>query len=339
MKQLFILVMAAFLSAGVYAQATNAKPHDYKNIFERILVVELLEEEPAEIAFIDKRISKSKSDERKQEWEQVKTEYQTFIEDYNKNIKKAVEAYWNLNNTIEFKTRSEVKKLFEAKSTEHVVMYYSEKSFSDAPSNFGSGATFPTLNYTRTDKPRSLIDYSFFLPWQKDHKNTVNNYAAMAISMKLMLRHLDNISHHHKRHYTFQKYAKHMAHINCKDFSAKEVNIDESYRPPGLPEDSTKMNLHYKLNLLSTAEYESLLQAKDDKMVGVIFPTKMIAGARDFNFATYNSNLNTQQIYFMKLVVSSVTGDVFFCEGVKPGQNILGCFSKTQLHNIGTCDH
>src|SRR5262249_7194857 len=107
--KLFLFIIAALLISNYSYSQINPKYYgeaeDFKVMAKRILVVQLMEEDPDVI----KKLSK------KEKTAQQLKEYKEFISDYNTLIQSAVPKYWKYNEKIEFKAESEVKQLQKAK--------------------------------------------------------------------------------------------------------------------------------------------------------------------------------------------------------------------------------
>jgi hypothetical protein len=157
MTNKIVLLACFFICTFTYskAQKIHAEPSDFKQLFSRPLIVELLEEDPKIIAHFEKNAKKHPNGLE---------DYKSFIALYNENIKMAVGKFWTANKDIEYRTTSDIHTLVKKKNTTYSVLYYSESAeqFVDYATN--KNIVVPMLNYTRMEHHNGKVDYSIFLP-------------------------------------------------------------------------------------------------------------------------------------------------------------------------------
>ncbi len=152
---ILLAILGFFAAAQSYAQKIHAEPSDFKQIFARPLIVELLEEDPKIIAHFEKIVKKHPK---------AKEDYTSFIALYNENIKMAVSKFWTANKEVEYRTTSDIQTLVKKKNNTYAVLYYSESAeqFVDYATN--KNVVVPSLNFTRMEHHNGKVDYSIFLP-------------------------------------------------------------------------------------------------------------------------------------------------------------------------------
>lgn len=156
MKKLLILISTLIVAYNqTQAQKIHAEPSDFKQIFSRPMIVELLEEDAKIVAHLQKIIKKHPT---------AAEDYKSFIRLYNENIKMAVDKFWTVNKEIEYRTTSDIHTLVKKKNTTYAILYYSESAeqFVDYATN--KNVVVPSLNYTRMEHHNGKVDYSIFLP-------------------------------------------------------------------------------------------------------------------------------------------------------------------------------
>src|SRR5687768_16368509 len=165
-KTLPILLLATGLTVSTFtvqAQITKALPNEYKEIKTRPLIIEMLEEDKEFIDSRTEKLAKAKKQEAKDELQSDIDNHKNFVSGYNNAIKAAVQKYWDLNKTVEYKTTKEVEALRKAKNNQYSVLFFTESSTSVTNNGhtYRPGINLPTLNYSRVEKSLAKPDYSF----------------------------------------------------------------------------------------------------------------------------------------------------------------------------------
>jgi len=148
MKKIIFILLAGFYVKSAYCQFDFPEQKESMELKDRTLLVELKEEDPKTI----KKLSKVPADLEA---------YKNEIKAYNEMMQKYFPAYWNLNNTIEYKTTSEIDALFEKQPKPKYAV-------------FNSGWT--QKQQQTHNNVKTLYDvYSFKIYLQEDAKKR-NNY-------------------------------------------------------------------------------------------------------------------------------------------------------------------
>lgn len=182
MKYIFIVAIT-LIAVSVSAQIDDrlyGTPAQIKNLTTRILVVELMEEDP-------KVVEKLKKEHKQPE---LLANYSSFIKYYNQTIQVIVKKYWWLNKQIEYKGTTEVEKLGKAKNSKYAILRFyvmNDKSQMDY-------MDIRSLMYTRAENLSVRPDYFFFLPYAREVNNiSTYNEVDFVFTIRLMQQHLDEI--------------------------------------------------------------------------------------------------------------------------------------------------
>jgi len=290
-----------------FSQETYAKPEDFKALKNRPLIVQTMEVKESVISTIKKKKAKAKKPEKIKKYEKMIIDYRNFVKSYNTNIKIAIEKYWKLNTEILYKTKEEVEKIKDKKSSKYAIFWYSASTTSGSGSIFNPSLSIPTLNYNRSEKGDVKIDYTFFMPYLNKKENVVT-LADFILSLKLMQNHIESIEKTGKKRYTFKDYAKEEAKKNCKDLAKKDLVISATdiHKKATL----SQIDLAYKNGKVIKYTDEEIIKAienEEDVIIGFSIP-----------FMIVDSSIS--RILFFKSFINVKTGKIYTCFGTVTGE-------------------
>lgn len=273
-----------------YAQPIHIKPHEYDRIFERTLIVEVLEENPKVIKQMEK-VSKK--------YPNAITEYRSFIEKYNTYMKIALEKVWQLNKNVVFKNTSEIKALIDAKDTSSVCLYYSEsgKVFYDYSSHLY--LKVPTLNYTRIEHHNRKIDYAVYLPISFLRPDDAYVESDIFFALQMIQINLD-YNNKNEKHLNASAFAHHQAMHN-QELSSKVLLLDEVLAQDSATILEIQNHYPYKFKFVKPAEIVNALVDGDENDAYLIsMPYELPGGDDNFDAA----------VKCMRLVVDAKNGNI-----------------------------
>lgn len=125
MKKIIILALCLLSTAG-FAQMGFGKPEEVAAVKKRALLVMLEEEDPKKVTKLNKKPEELAL-------------YQSEIRRVNDAMKEAAK-YWTFHSTVDFKTRSEIIKLQEAKNKNYAVLSFTRYKIENWHTNFQSTA-------------------------------------------------------------------------------------------------------------------------------------------------------------------------------------------------------
>lgn len=305
----FALLFSCALSAQV-SDIINAEPAELKTLAKRTLVVEL--PEPNQNVIDDFSKKTAASDE---------AAYRASLESYRQAIEPAVKALWKFNEEIEFKTTTEIVKLFAAKDKKYVALL--KVVLPDGmgePGCYTFGMGVPALVLTRTDGDSKVSkkgelrlrkhDFQSYLVLGPSEDGTETyTEASMKLTLDLCQKYLDwNIKG--KKSQTFMKYLKDEKERNCGLLASKQLmmNKDGLYKKTTEAEISEEYGK--KVEFVDRKGLEAAyLSGASDKAVVVSIPVGTIQGSMIVVTVT--------KLVFTKIAVDPSTGNVL--NAVVPG--------------------
>ena len=334
MKSRIIIGMAFLLFANMLsAQATYCKPTDFALIKKRTLLVELMELDNDKIQDWEKDIRKTKKADKKKDLAATIVEYKAFVENYNTFIKLAVEKYWDLNTTIEYKTNSEVIKLRKTTKKKYSVLWYSAsraKGGVDFASTYSSEQFIPTLNYGRIEKGRIKVDYSFFMPSMGERSHNELVLGDFLFSLKMMKTHIAAIEKKGKKNYNFKKYATEQGELNCKKISGNDLYLLEGTLHKNTSLGQIKSSYRKgKAVIYNNEELDKAIIDEDDIIVGYLIPYQIAMGSAGF--------VAVERTLYFRIFVNIKSGEILAARGVSYGDLNDEFFHKKDFSTIAKC--
>ena len=254
---LIVASLATSLLCAQVADRINAEPEDLAKLSKRTLVVELPEPNQK---VIDDFPKKSASASTKA--------YTASLDAYRARIEPAVKAYWKFNTNIEFKTTSEIVKLFAEKSNKYVALLKVVLPDGNGePGCYTFGMGVPAIVLTRTDGDSKVTkkgelrlrnhDFQSYLVLEPDEDGTETyTEASMKLTLELCQHYLDwNI--HNKKTGTFMKYLKDMSEKNCSKLASKTLLVDSKGLYKKTTQAEVKEKYAHKMVFVERAELAS----------------------------------------------------------------------------------
>lgn len=313
MRRILLFTFAILLSCGLRAQVSdiiNAEPAELKTLAKRTLVVELPEPNQKVIDEFPKK--SATADE---------AAYRASLESYRKAIEPAVKANWKFNTQIEFKTTSEIVKLFAAKDKKYVALL--KVVLPDGmgePGCYTFGMGVPALVLTRTDgdskvskkgelRLRKHDFQSYLVLGPSEDGSETYTEASMKLTLDLCQKYLDwNIKS--KKSQTFMKYLKDQKEKNCGKLAAKQLMINKDGLYKKTTEAEIKQEYGKNVEFADLKALEAVyLAGGSDKAVLVSVPVGTISGSMIVVTVT--------KLVYTKIAVDPYTGDVL--NAVVPG--------------------
>lgn len=328
----FIILLLFILSMNKsFSQVVYAKAEEFKELKKRTLIVQLLEEDKSAIEKMEKNIAKEKKPDKKEAAQKELDDIRTFIKGYNEYIKTAVTKYWDLNEKVEYKTISEVKKLRESKSNKYTVLFYSE-SMNDRTDAYGFRYAptlfIPTFNYSRIEEGTVKIDYSFFMCSTNHGKMS---YGDVAFSLLLMKNHIAEIEKSGKKKYTFREYASDEGKKNCDSIKGKTFNMDKKQIHSKTDEKELKEKFtNGTLNFVTTDELILAIENEENAIYGFTIPNTIAAGSM--------GPLTASRITFYRCFINVKTGKIYSCKGDSMGEFNDNYFRPKEIGDLGNCN-
>ncbi len=313
MTRIHSLSAVLLLSSALHAQVAdniNAEPADLKSLAHKTLVVELPEPNDKVIKDFSKKTAAA--DE---------AAYRASLDSYRQRIEPAIKAYWKFNEKIEFKTTSEIVKLFADKSKKYVALL--KVVLPDGmgePGCYTFGAGVPAIVLTRTDGDSKVTkkgelrlrnhDFQSYLVLSPGEDGTETySEASMKLTLDLCQHYLDwNI--HNKKSQTFMRYLKDRSEANCSKLAAKQLVVDKDGLYKKTTEDEINENYGHKVEFDDHAALEAAYMAGGtDKAVLFSIPVGTISGSMIVVTIT--------KLAYTKVVVDPSTSEVL--NAVVPG--------------------
>jgi hypothetical protein len=327
-----ILFSALFLTTlTITAQVSdriNAEPEDLKKLGNRILVVELPEENPKVIEEFPKKKAAQKTEA-----------YRASLASYREQIEPAVRAHWKFNEQIEFMTTSQIVGLFQKRSSEHVVLMKVLLMDGGGISAYSFGFGVPALMLTRTDGEKDKIskkgevvirvpDFQSYLVVSPDSSDReVYTPASMKATLILMQDYLKwNIKNEKSK--PFMAYSKEMGKKNCGDLAKRTLMIPKNGLYKGCTPEEAHTSYAYNMILVDRSEMEETY-LKGDASSAVLFSIPV---------GTIQGNLVMTYLAFSKLILDPVSGEIISSYNPGIGKSIAEGLMRADLKSLSKCD-
>ena len=326
---LAVLLLLARTASAQVSDRINAEPAELKKLANRILVVEMPEENAKVIEDFPKKKAAQKTEA-----------YRASIASYREQIEPAVKAHWKFNEQIEFKTTSEIVQLFKQKSSKHVVLMKVLLMDGGGISAYSFGFGVPALMLTRTDGEDNKItkkgevvirnhDFQSYLVVSPDSAEREGyTPATMKATLVLMQDYLNwNIKN--KKSQTFMNYSKEMGKKNCGDLAKRTLLIDKN---GGLYKGCTPEEAHssyaYTLILVDRSELESTYMSGDESKA-VLFSVPV---------GTIQGNIIMTYLAYSKYVLDPVSGEIMTAQNPGIGKSIAEGLMRADLKALSKCE-
>lgn len=321
-----------------YSQVTHAKYTEFKQIKKRPLLVVVHEVNQKYIDKLNKKIAKSKRAKRIEKWKKEIEDEKNAVNDYNTLIKEMVPKYLNYHPKVIYMTAKEFNKNYKKLKRERK---YTVLWLSNSKRTFENNHGFleetklgiPTINYSRIEKGKIKVDYSFYIPYfGKDYGKL--NKTNMDLTFRLMQQHIDYIVKNKKKKYAFvKKYATEQAKKNCKKLAGKDLYIakemlDKKTKPSVL---STNYK-HGKVHVISEKELRKIIDNKEDKAVAVLFPYAIARSSIGVGITITKTGIMNA-----KIILNPSDGTIYLIRGVKSGEFFDGKFRPREFKKYGKC--
>lgn len=336
LKNLFLIAILQFiLPTMIFAQISdkiNAGKEDYPAIIKRTLLVELIEEDPKELADLQKKIDKAKKQEKKDEAIKEKENYSTHIKNYNSIIKPAVEKYWKFNKNIEFKTTSELKAISPQDHSKYVVLFVKFQG-DNGIHGMRTGLTVPFFYYDRMErsifnnKSSSLADYKIYLP--TSGPDSQFSPADIIIAIRAMQANMQYNSQNDKKK-NFESFAKIMAKQNCGRLKNKTLLIDNEIKRDNLDEEKVESTCNTKVKFATHEEVSKAVKEEDEKY-GIV-------QSIPFGIAKAGNSIQVSRVAYVKTIIDAKTGDILGFMEPGMGQYYDFPLRPSNLNELCECD-
>ncbi|MBO9700367.1 MAG: hypothetical protein J7604_09180 [Sporocytophaga sp.] len=336
LKNLFLIVILQLaVPTMIFAQISdkiNAGKEDYPAIIPRTLLVELIEEDPEEMADLQKKIDKAKKQEKKDEAIKEKDDYLAYIKSYNALIKPTVEKYWKFNKNIEFKKTSEIKAISPLERGKYVVLFIRVQG-DNGIHGLRTSLSVPFLYYDRMErslfanKTTSLADYKIYLP--SSGPNSEYTAGDIIFAIRAMQANMEYNSKNEKKK-NFESFAKVMAKQNCGRIKSKTLLIDNNIKHDNLDEEKVKNACNSNVKFVTAEEVSKAASAEDEKYAIVL--------SIPFGIVKAGSAVQVSRLAYVKTIMDAKTGDILGFMEPGMGQFYDFPLRPSNLNELCGCD-
>lgn len=326
MKQtlnLLLLVLCLCGAQSVHAQISGkiyGDPEDFSELKNRTLAVELMEENEKVVAKLSK---KEKTADQLEE-------YQSFIKKYNIMIKDALTNYWKINSRIEYKTKAEMDVIQKEKDNRYALLLYTELADNEIDFVERSPLVVPALIYTRAERPFRMPDYRIYLPSSYIRKEVKYLPGDFKMVLQCMQNNI-NYNIDNDKSLDFLDYVKKMVKENCGKLQSLTMLVDETYLYKTVTPDEAYAAYGSNMKLTTAKELDkSFIEGKKGEAVLFSIPYGIGKGSI--------GPINSSALIFMKVVVSSETGEIIGLHKVSMGTSYVSTLLKGDFKDIKDCD-
>lgn len=306
MKLKLILFTLFSQSLLLFSQANYAKPEEYKDIQKRPLIVELIDEDTEKLEKWEKKRDKARKDDKRKEFEELISEYKTFISNYNQNIEELAKQFFSNHSEILVKSTKEIEELRKKKSKKYTVLFYSE---SNSGKDGASDDVFiRTINYSRIEEGEWKVDHSMFIIGSTGGASSVTK-ANIFLTLQQLTKHIEYVIKTGKKS-AYIGYAKTEGKQNNAKLKGKEIVIGNAY----IDEKSSIKEIQdsYKngtVSGVSKEAFEEKVFGDEETIVGVIMP---------WNIAVQRIGILTKTVVTAyKMFINTKTGEIIETTGIK----------------------
>jgi len=337
MRKSTLLLAIALSASAAQAQIPNkiyAEPADFKIMAEKILVVELPEENPKVIEEFSRKTATADA-----------AAYKAGLESYREAIEPAIRAHWKFNEQIEFKTTSEIVKLFASKSKDHVALLKVVLADGGGVYAYTFGLGVPALALTRTDGDSEVNkkgqlslrkhDYQMYLAFRDGEKvddesfQEVFNATSMAFTLKQAQRHINWIMNStEKKSEEYIDYCKAESKRNCSRMKSKQLVVEEGRLHKSFTKAEANEKFGRDITYMTIAEMDALYDGGDAEHA-ILYSLPI---------GTFKANLVMTYYAFLKVVVDPSTDDVI--EAIIPayGKPLMRHLLPGDMRGLSDCD-
>ncbi len=265
--------------------------NEYNLAFKRTLLVELLEEDPETIKKMEKKADKKP---------EALGNYQQFISSYNASIEDIMKKYWKLNDTIEFRTTEEIRKLWKTKSNKYMLIYLHQYN-----PNVGHSppveAELPVLEYQRSDRSGASL-CGVFAPVVFNSWDDPDVYTKLLFTVQFLQNNILHSKEMNKKVNTTQ-FVKVQEEMNCNSLSDKRLLIDKSLFNEKVESEQIKNAYPHSSDIITDKEIdEHFKNGKEIANVLVAIPVDVIVGKQGI--------LSISRTVFIRAIVNPYEGKV-----------------------------
>jgi hypothetical protein len=313
---LFALVCMV-LSKG-YGQRSHAEPSEFQKIFNRTLLVEVLEEEPRILKHLEKSLKKHPG---------AIEDYKGFIKLYNEKIQLAVNKFWTLNEQIEFWPTSRIDSLVKAHNDEYTCLYYSESAEQFVDYMTGHNLVVPTLNYTRIEHHNKKVDYSIYLPvsFLLPHDEYIET--DLIFGVQFMQRNIEYMMEKNKK-ISATAYAK-MFGASCTLLETKMLLLDNGLLSDSVSMHEIKDNYKYKFSFVPASKINEAVEHTGEEYAYLV--------SMPYELASAGGPGAAKQIVCMRLIIDAKNGNILSSIGTAVQENNTKIFLTKDFATCETC--
>ncbi len=296
MKSTFLIFISTLILFSSKAQIANASASHLERLTKRKLIV-VTKDYSSDIDYLTKKIEKTNSEKRKQKFENQLERIDSFISHFNKNLKKAMEDGWELNENFEFMTNSEALKVVKGYKSQYSILkfdWYQQRYSETDPYTHNKTSklanAIPTFFYYGADgRAMKHETYQFYIPTIDNLWNDFT-YEELLISIKLMQLNIKESIDNNSKRTSFGKFTKKKHKNNCPSLSKYTLYIDNSLVADREDYSAIKQQYNHKLIFRDTEQLNELISMKkEDNALLLLVP---YIGGQNFAF---RDPLSTEQ--------------------------------------------
>lgn len=301
-----------------YAQKSHAEPADFKELFNRPLLVEMLEENEKIIKHLEKL---------KKKHPEAVNDYRNFIKSYNDNMKTAVTKFWVLNKEIEYKPTSEIDSLSHTPYFHYACLYYSEAAEQFVDYKTGQNLVVPTLNYSRLEHHNKKVDYSIYLPvsFLKPHDLYIET--DLIFGIQFIQRNIEYMVEKNKK-MSAAVYAKQFGN-HCTQLEHKTLLLDQELMEDSASLNEIRNNYKYKFNIVNAATINSSVENSSAENAYLV--------SMPYELTSAGGPGSNSQIMCMRLIIDSKNGNILSSLGTAVRENDTNIFLTKDFAICETC--
>lgn len=245
---LSVVLCGLNLNAQEFDMSIETRYSDFGKYGKSKLVVEVLEEDKVVIA----KLSGLKKD-----FPDAVQNYQAFVKSYNENLKKAIEKYWKLTDSVMYLTPKKIKQLKDSRERDVIVLSPKEIGGTENYITRLEGTAIQLVIYN-IRKSVSEPDYKILLPYSFSRSGWNNPLTDYYYTINMATR---NISHMIAKRTTSDcfDFMETEAMKNCKKQEKKKLLIDEVLVSPRAENKGIrKYYKRKKFKVIKRRDYEEL---------------------------------------------------------------------------------
>lgn len=256
--------------------------------------------------------------------------YKKFIAAYNKNMKEYISQYWTLNDSVEYLSSKDIKKLVDGRNRKYSILTAVEEG-GDQPFITRFKGTAVAVVLYRAENTVSSPDYKIFLPYALSRFDEVNTPADFKFVVQTMASNINYMTEK-KRTSDFLDYMETMSIDNCKLLKDKTLLIDKNLADPKIDKKEIKERYEKTFKLVDSKDVAEAVAGDDEsKCHIVLIPYTVYKSSMDYE--------NGAQLICYKVIVNASDSKILnYMKGKPKAGSSASLIQEKDFKDLNSCE-